>query len=136
MKQLSCLLLGLLILPSISWATWQVAGQIEHKVTQGGQQSTKIVNSTPKIYRVNPDVTLKTHKGSLINNVTSYAHKRDWQVLWLARRNYPIHLATTIQGPNMPIVLHRLLRYYPLKVHFAHNQKLIIIAPLQMAHSG
>lgn len=136
MKQLTCLLLGLLIMPSMGWATWQIAGQVEHKVTPGGHHSTKIVNSTPKIYQVNPDVTLKTHKGSLIDNVTSYAHKRDWHVLWLARRNYPIHLATTIQGPNMAIVLHRLLRYYPLKMHLADNQKMIIIAPLKIAHSS
>lgn len=116
-----------LILPINSWATWQVAGHQKKYVDDDGNKHVIIVSDAPKQYQVDPQVTLTTQKGLLINTIYDYAQNHNWGLLWLAKRSYPLKLSTKFEGPNMQTVLQRLIQHYPLKVHLDKDQKLILV---------
>ncbi|PIQ43636.1 MAG: hypothetical protein COV52_09525 [Gammaproteobacteria bacterium CG11_big_fil_rev_8_21_14_0_20_46_22] len=101
------LLIASLTLPTLAFATFQVAGTDTMPVHQGN------LNTLPKSYRVNPAVTLRTHKGELYPQVRDYLKNHRWQLHWTAKKDIALLLKTEITGQSVPAVLHRLFEHYP-----------------------
>lgn len=117
---------ALSLLPAISLASWQIAGA---PVRTPGTQPIKRVVDTPKEYQANPRYTLHVTKGSLYKLVKQYTTSHGWQLVWTAKRNYPVNYANTIAGPSLQAVLNQLLSHYPLRVSYNKWDQVVYVRP-------
>lgn len=116
-----------LVMMASSWGSWHIVGHVKYGTNEQGEPQPKIVSTLPKQYQIDPQYTLKTQKGYLIQTIKDYAAKHNWQLLWLAKRDFPLNLATQFEGPDMQTVLSRLLQHYPLSMHMDQNLHMIVV---------
>lgn len=119
------LLLATLCLPGLAMAYWQVAGA--PKPVNSGKANKHLAN-TPAQYRINPRYTLKTYKGKLYYNLQHYLRRLRWHLNWHVSTKIPLLVQAEFTGPNVPVVVNRLLKNYPnLKANYNILHKTVTV---------
>jgi len=124
MRFRSLALLLFMLIPAMSFATWQIAGE---PLRTSGNQPNKMVPGIPTYYQTNSHYTLVTQPGYLITNVRNYAMSHGWRMRWMAKRDYRINVVAKISGPSFSVVLNRLLANYPLHASYNQSHKTVTI---------
>lgn len=125
MRRLLWIMVGLMLLPMMSLAIWQVADP-SHGARYQFLNTTHLLQADyPKKYANGSKFLFKLRKGLLQDNVRRLAGKYNWKVVWKAPNSYYVTLNTEIVGATFPITMNRLLAHYPLRATYdARNKRM------------
>jgi hypothetical protein len=121
------IMVGLILVPMMSLAIWQVADPL-HGTKYHYLHSLRILRTDyPRRYANGSKFLFKLRKGSLKDNVYRLANKYNWRVTWRARGNYHVMLNTEIVGVTFQVAMDRLLSHYPLRATYNAKHKSMMV---------
>lgn len=129
-KKIICFFIMLaLLLPIISFATWQIADP--YRGTKLERYVTPEFGKTdyPGHYYSNPNYTIHIKKGILMHEVKRIAGEYNWTVKWKAPQEYPVLLETDLAGPSFSEVMNMLLSHYALKAKYDYSHCIMTVYP-------
>jgi hypothetical protein len=110
MKLLKWMLI-LILVPALSFATWQVANTKHHQKYKN-QYIASLRGKTdyPKAY--SDRYVFQVAKNGLKQTVLQNAKKYGWSAQWKVKK-YPVLNTNAVAGPTFCVALNRLLAHYP-----------------------
>lgn len=120
--------LVLLFVPTLSFATWQVANTQHHQKYKNQYLAAQLGKTDyPKAY--SDRYVFRVEKESLKWNIFQNAGKYGWSVQWKVKENYRVLNAAEVAGPTFCVALNRLLAHYPLKAQCNLSAKKVAVYP-------
>lgn len=117
---------GLILVPMVTLAVWQVADSLHGTKSYSGVAHIKC-GDHPCRYANRSKFSFKLRKGLLKDNVYRLANKYNWRVAWQVPNNYRVLLNTEIVGATFPVVMNQLLSHYPLRATYNAKHKSMMI---------